>query len=58
MMTGPVPPGRGFWREMSVGLGFAGLSMMGLLFFLTDEASGVEREELHEMPRARRGLKS
>lgn len=29
------PPGRGFWREFAVGLGFAGLSMMGLQFFLT-----------------------
>lgn len=27
--------GRGFWREFSVGIGFAGLSMMGLQFFLT-----------------------
>jgi predicted ferric reductase len=35
LMIGSVPPGRGFWREMSVGLGFAGLSMMGFQFFLT-----------------------
>lgn len=35
MLVGPTPPGRGFWRELSVGLGFAGLSMMGLQFFLT-----------------------
>lgn len=35
LMIGPVPPGRGFWRELSVGFGFVGLSMMGLQFFLT-----------------------
>ena len=35
MHIGPTPPGRGFWREFSVGIGFAGLSMMGLQFFLT-----------------------
>jgi predicted ferric reductase len=35
MLIGQTPPGRGFWREFSVGLGFAGLSMMGLQFFLT-----------------------
>jgi predicted ferric reductase len=35
MLIGPTPPGRGFLREFSVGLGFAGLSMMGLQFFMT-----------------------
>lgn len=35
LMIGPIPPGRGFWREFSVGIGFVGLSMMGLQFFLT-----------------------
>lgn len=35
LLLGPVPPGRGFWRELSVGLGFAGLSMMGFQFLLT-----------------------
>ncbi len=35
LLIGPIPPGRGFWREFSVGLGFMGLSMMGLQFFLT-----------------------
>jgi predicted ferric reductase len=35
LFLGPVPPGRGFWRELSVGLGFAGVSMMGFQFFLT-----------------------
>ncbi|MFH7320210.1 ferric reductase-like transmembrane domain-containing protein [Desulfurivibrio sp. D14AmB] len=34
MLVAP-PPGRGFWREFAVGIGFAGLSMMGLQFFLT-----------------------
>lgn len=35
LLIGQAPPGRGFWREFSVGLGFVGLSMMGLQFFLT-----------------------
>lgn len=35
MLIGATPPGRGFWREFSVALGFAGLSIMGLQFFLT-----------------------
>lgn len=35
LFVGVVPPGRGFWREFSVGLGFVGLSMMGLQFLLT-----------------------
>jgi predicted ferric reductase len=35
MLIGPTPPGRGFWRELSVALGFAGLSIMGMQFFLT-----------------------
>ncbi|OGP89888.1 MAG: hypothetical protein A2157_07375 [Deltaproteobacteria bacterium RBG_16_47_11] len=35
LLIGPIPPGRGFWREFSVSLGFVGLSMMGLQFFLT-----------------------
>ncbi|ADH85928.1 ferredoxin reductase family protein [Desulfurivibrio alkaliphilus] len=34
MLVDP-PPGRGFWREFSVAIGFAGLSMMGLQFFIT-----------------------
>ncbi len=32
---GEVPEGREFWRELSVALGFAGLSMMTLQFVLT-----------------------
>lgn len=35
LFIGEVPPGRGFWREFSVGLGFMGLSMIGWQFFLT-----------------------
>lgn len=35
LLIGPVPEGRGFWREFSVALGFAGLAMMGWQFALT-----------------------
>jgi predicted ferric reductase len=35
LLIGPVPAGREFWRELSVALGFAGLAIMGLQFFLT-----------------------
>ena len=35
LLIGQIPPGRGFWRELSVGLGFTSLSMMGMQFFLT-----------------------
>jgi predicted ferric reductase len=31
----PQRPGRGFWTEFSVALGFAGLAMMGLQFLIT-----------------------
>jgi predicted ferric reductase len=31
----PARPGRGFWTELSVALGFAGLAMMGLQFLVT-----------------------
>lgn len=41
MQIGPTPPGRGFWREFSVGIGFAGLSMMGLQFFLTGRFQSI-----------------
>ena len=50
LLAGQNPPGRGFWREVAVGLGFAGLSMMGLQFFLT------ERAQLRPMPSTREGL--
>jgi predicted ferric reductase len=35
LLIGQTPPGRGFWRELSVGLGFTSLSMIGMQFFLT-----------------------
>jgi predicted ferric reductase len=35
LLIGPARPGRDFWREFSVALGFAGLAMMGLQFLLT-----------------------
>lgn len=35
LLIGDAPPGRGFLREFSVGLGFIGLSMMGWQFLLT-----------------------
>ena len=50
LLAGQSPPGRGFWREVAVGLGFAGLSMMGLQFFLT------ERAQLCPIPSTREGL--
>lgn len=41
LLIGPELPGRGFWRELSVGLGFAGLAMMGVQFFLTGRFSSL-----------------
>lgn len=41
LLAGSDIPGRGFWRELSVGLGFAGLAMMGLQFFLTGRFQGI-----------------
>lgn len=35
LLAGPLPPARDFWTEFSVGLGYAGLAMMGLQFGLT-----------------------
>lgn len=35
LLIGPTPPGRGFWTDFSVALGFAGLAMMGFQFLLT-----------------------
>jgi predicted ferric reductase len=35
LLLAPRPAGRTFWRELSVGLGFAGLSLMGLQFIPT-----------------------
>lgn len=35
LLIGPVPPGSGFWWDFSMALGFAGMAMMGVQFFLT-----------------------
>jgi len=35
LLAGPTPPGGGFWRDFAMALGFAGLAMMGVQFFLT-----------------------
>jgi len=35
LFVGPQPAGREFWRELSVALGFAGLSLMGIQFIPT-----------------------
>lgn len=35
ILIGPTPPGREFWRELSVALGFVGLSTIALQFVLT-----------------------
>jgi predicted ferric reductase len=35
LLVSPVPNGAGFWWDFAMGLGFAGLSMMGLQFVLT-----------------------
>ena len=32
LLAGPRPAGREFWRDLSVGLGFCGLAMLGLQF--------------------------
>jgi predicted ferric reductase len=35
LLVGSNPPGLGFWWDLSVALGFAGLAMMGVQFILT-----------------------
>ena len=35
LLIGPVPPGSGFWWDFSMALGFTGMAMMGVQFFLT-----------------------
>jgi predicted ferric reductase len=35
LLVPPTPPGLGFWWDLSMGLGFAGLAMMGAQFGLT-----------------------
>jgi predicted ferric reductase len=40
--AGDTPDGRGFWTELSVGLGFVGLAVLGLQFAVTARANGVD----------------
>ncbi len=35
LVVAPTPPGGGFWWDVAIGLGFAGLVMMGIQFLLT-----------------------
>ncbi len=42
LKIGRVPEGREFWRELSVALGFAGLSMMTLQFVLTARFKAIK----------------
>ncbi len=35
LLTGEVPAGSGFWWDFSMALGFSGMGMMGVQFFLT-----------------------
>jgi len=35
LLLGPMPAGNGFWWDFSIALGFAGASMLGVMFFLT-----------------------
>jgi predicted ferric reductase len=35
LLVGPSPPGLGFWWDLALALGFAGLAMMGVQFVLT-----------------------
>ncbi len=42
LLLHPAPPGRGFWLEFSVALGFIGLAMMVLQFALTARIRAIE----------------
>jgi predicted ferric reductase len=35
LLIGPVPPGAGFWWDLSMAIGFAGIAMLGVQFVLT-----------------------
>ena len=35
LLVGPVPPGSGFWWDLSMAFGFAGMAMIGVQFLLT-----------------------
>jgi predicted ferric reductase len=41
MLIGPAPSGRGFWLELSVALGFAGLTQIAVQFVLIARFKGV-----------------
>lgn len=41
LLAAHPPPGRGFWRELAVAFGFAGLSVMGWQFFLTGRFQSI-----------------
>jgi predicted ferric reductase len=40
-LVGERPPGRGFWEEFAIALGFVGLAMLGLQFAITARFQGV-----------------
>lgn len=40
-LTADPPPGRGWWTELSVGLGFVGLAMLGLQFAVVSRFASV-----------------
>ncbi len=42
LLLHPVLPGRGFWTEFSVALGFIGLALMALQFVLTARVNRIE----------------
>jgi predicted ferric reductase len=42
LLIGPEPPGAGWWWDVSMGLGFAGLAIMGLQFVLTARFRNAE----------------
>ena len=35
LLIGPTPPGRSFWTEFSIAIGFAGIAIMGMQFLIT-----------------------
>ena len=35
LLIGPTPPGRSFWTELSIAIGFAGMAIMGMQFLIT-----------------------
>jgi len=43
LLAGPMPPGKGFWWDFSIALGFAGMAMMGIQFALTSRFKTTSR---------------